>query len=83
MAYQRVGEATEVALRVLAEKIGLAGYSSMPGALSNLSRRDRATFCNDYWQQEYQRVRGSLAWPAQESSINPFPFKASFSAAWL
>lgn len=57
MAHQRVGEATEVALRVLAEKIGLAGYSSMPGALSNLSRRERATFCNDYWQHEYQRVR--------------------------
>lgn len=26
-AYQRVGESTEVALRVLAEKIGLSGYA--------------------------------------------------------
>ena len=54
--YQRVGEATEVALRVLAEKVGLAGYSSMPEALAHLSRRERATFCNDYWQHEYHRV---------------------------
>jgi hypothetical protein len=54
--YQRVGEATEVALRVLAEKVGLAGYSSMPEALAHLSHRERATFCNDYWQHEYHRV---------------------------
>ncbi|KAK9918863.1 hypothetical protein WJX75_007624 [Coccomyxa subellipsoidea] len=54
--YQRVGEATEVALRVLAEKVGLAGYSSMPEALAHLSHRERATFCNDYWQHEYHRI---------------------------
>ncbi len=54
--YARVGEATEVALRVLAEKVGLAGYANMPGALAHLSRRERATFCNDYWQHEYHRV---------------------------
>lgn len=51
-----MGEATEVALRVLAEKVGLAGYANMPGALAHLSRRERATFCNDYWQHEYHRV---------------------------
>ncbi|CAL8471661.1 g11203 [Coccomyxa elongata] len=55
-AYQRVGEATEVALRVLAEKVGLAGYANMPGALAHLSRRERTTFCNDYWQHEYHRI---------------------------
>eukprot|EP00884_Botryococcus_braunii_P019514 jgi/Botrbrau1/6246/Bobra.0129s0001.2 len=55
-AYQKVGEATEVALRMLAEKIGLQGFDRMPSALSQLSRQDRATFCNDYWNQEYRKV---------------------------
>ncbi len=54
--YARVGEATELALRVLAEKVGLAGYSDMPRALAHLGRRERATFCNDWWQQEHARV---------------------------
>ena len=56
-AYARVGEATEVALRVLAEKVGLAGYGDMPRALAQLGRRERATFCNDAWQSQYARVR--------------------------
>jgi P-type Ca2+ transporter type 2A len=56
-AYQQVGEATEVALRMLAEKIGLQGFARMPAALSQLSRQDRATFCNDYWTQEYHKAR--------------------------
>jgi hypothetical protein len=55
-AYQKVGEATEVALRMLAEKIGLQGFDRMPSALSQLSRQDRATFCNDYWNQEYRKA---------------------------
>ena len=54
--YQRVGEATEVALRVLTEKIGLLGYASH--ALDSLSRVERATYCNDHWQTDYQKVRG-------------------------
>ena len=56
-AYQRVGEATEVALRVLAEKVGLPGYAGMPGALAGLARQDRATFCNDHWQRELHKAR--------------------------
>lgn len=54
--YQRVGEATEIALRVLAEKVGLPGYASMPSALENLPRQARATFCNDFWQDHYHKV---------------------------
>ncbi|KAL4420461.1 hypothetical protein ABPG75_010117 [Micractinium tetrahymenae] len=54
--YQRVGEATEVALRVLAEKIGLPGYSPMPSALAAMSRQERATYCNEHWQQEWRKV---------------------------
>ncbi len=55
--YQRVGEATEVALRVLAEKVGLPGYAGMPGALGGLPAQDRATFCNDHWQRELHKAR--------------------------
>ncbi len=51
-----MGEATEVALRVLAEKVGLPGYADMPGSMEHLSKRERATFCNDFWQQENRRV---------------------------
>ena len=28
----------------------------MPGSLEELSKRERATFCNDYWQKEQHRV---------------------------
>ena len=58
-----MGEATEVALRVLAEKVGLPGYADMPGALANLSKRERATFCNDHWQEENHRVSRGLPHP--------------------
>ena len=51
-----MGEATEVALRVLAEKVGLPGYADMPASLEQLSKRERATFCNDYWQKDQHRV---------------------------
>ncbi|PSC71819.1 calcium-transporting ATPase endoplasmic reticulum-type [Micractinium conductrix] len=54
--YQRVGEATEVALRVLAEKVGLPGYSRMPTALAAMPRQDRATYCNDHWEEEWKKV---------------------------
>jgi len=55
-AYQRAGEATEVALRVLAEKIGLPGYSAMPSALARLPRQERATYCNDAWERKLRKV---------------------------
>ncbi len=45
-----------MALRVLAEKVGLPGYADMPASLEQLSKRERATFCNEYWQKEQQRV---------------------------
>ena len=53
--YQRVGEATELALRVLTEKVGLLGYASH--ALDGLSTSERASYCNDHWQQKYKKVR--------------------------
>ena len=57
-AYQRVGEATELALRVLTEKIGLLGYA--PRALDSLSRVERTTYCNDHWQNDFKKVRRAL-----------------------
>ncbi|DBA82876.1 TPA: Calcium-transporting ATPase 3, endoplasmic reticulum-type [Trebouxia sp. C0004] len=53
-SYQRVGEATELALRVLTEKIGLLGYGSR--ALDSLNRAERVTYCNDHWQNDYRKV---------------------------
>lgn len=53
-SYQRVGEATELALRVLTEKIGLLGYGTQ--ALDSLSRAERVTYCNDHWQNDYRKV---------------------------
>ena len=46
-----------MALRTLAEKIGLPQYASMAKALGMLSRQARATFCNDFWQRDFSRVR--------------------------
>jgi Ca2+ transporting ATPase len=54
--YQRIGESTEVALRVLVEKLGLPGYSPMPDALTKLSRQERSSFCNDHWGRNMVRV---------------------------
>ena len=54
--YQRSGEATEVALRVLAEKIGLPGYSAMPSALAQVSLQERATYCNEVWEQKLKKI---------------------------
>ncbi|RZC66289.1 hypothetical protein C5167_009981 [Papaver somniferum] len=54
--YEKIGESTEVALRVLAEKIGIPGFDSMPSALSMLSNHERASYCNHYWENEFKKV---------------------------
>jgi Ca2+ transporting ATPase len=54
--YRPVGEATEVALRVLAEKIGLPGYAAMPAALARLPPAERAAYCNEHWARAHRRV---------------------------
>lgn len=86
--YEKIGESTEVALRVLAEKviliclsqnlqliflswncvvlrfsfhnfgcqIGLPGYDSMPSALNMLSKHERASYCNRYWDNQFKKV---------------------------
>lgn len=86
--YEKIGESTEVALRVLVEKviliclsqnlqliflswncvvlrfsfhnfgcqIGLPGYDSMPSALNMLSKHERASYCNRYWDNQFKKV---------------------------
>ena len=47
--YAKIGESTEVALRVLSEKVGLPGFDAMPTALTKLSEQERASYCAAYW----------------------------------
>ncbi|KAI4375065.1 hypothetical protein MLD38_012977 [Melastoma candidum] len=54
--YEKIGESTEVALRVLAEKIGLPGFDSMPSSLNMLSKHERASYCNHYWENQFRKV---------------------------
>ena len=54
--YEKIGESTEVALRVLAEKIGLPGFDAMPSALTQLSNQERAAYCATYWEGQFKRV---------------------------
>ncbi|CAK9155442.1 unnamed protein product [Ilex paraguariensis] len=54
--YEKIGESTEVALRVLAEKVGLPGYDSLPSALHMLSKHERASYCNRYWENQFKKV---------------------------
>ncbi|XP_048444311.1 calcium-transporting ATPase 3, endoplasmic reticulum-type isoform X1 [Pyrus x bretschneideri] len=54
--YEKIGESTEVALRVLAEKIGLPGFDSMPSSLNVLSKHERASYCNRYWEDHFKKI---------------------------
>lgn len=54
--YEKIGESTEVALRVLTEKIGLPGFDSMPSSLNMLSRHERASYCNHYWENQFKKI---------------------------
>ncbi|XP_059631157.1 calcium-transporting ATPase 3, endoplasmic reticulum-type [Cornus florida] len=54
--YEKIGESTEVALRVLAEKVGIPGFDSMPSALNMLSKHERASYCNRYWENQFRKV---------------------------
>ncbi|XP_062163527.1 calcium-transporting ATPase 3, endoplasmic reticulum-type isoform X2 [Alnus glutinosa] len=54
--YEKIGESTEVALRVLTEKVGLPGFDSLPSALNMLSRHERASYCNHYWENQFKKI---------------------------
>lgn len=53
--YTNVGEPTEAALKVLVEKLG-TDDSSVNANLATLSRRDRATACNDHYESRATRL---------------------------
>ncbi|KAL5988262.1 Calcium-transporting ATPase 3, endoplasmic reticulum-type [Asimina triloba] len=71
VSYDKIGESTEVALRVLAEKVGLPGYDSMPSALNMLSKHERASYCNRYWENQFKKDVGSVK---QGLCIDPLPW---------
>lgn len=54
--YEKIGESTEVALRVLAEKVGLPGFDSMPSSLNMLTKHERASYCNHYWEEQFRKI---------------------------
>ncbi|OEL38425.1 Calcium-transporting ATPase 3, endoplasmic reticulum-type [Dichanthelium oligosanthes] len=54
--YEKIGESTEVALRVLVEKVGLPGFDSMPSALNMLTKHERASYCNRYWENQFRKM---------------------------
>ena len=53
--FAKIGESTEVALRVLSEKIGLR-FDAMLDALTKLSEQERASYCAAYWAGQFKRV---------------------------
>lgn len=53
--FQKIGEATEIALRVLAEKIGLPASSGVPARLEG----DNEMRCTQYWESLYTKLATS------------------------
>jgi len=41
-------------------QVGLPGFDSMPSALTMLSKQERASYCNHYWEQQFKKV---YVWP--------------------
>ncbi|GMH35164.1 hypothetical protein BSKO_03032 [Bryopsis sp. KO-2023] len=54
--HEGIGESTEIALRVFAEKVGIPGYATPRKALEGLRVQKRADFCNVHWQEDYPRL---------------------------
>lgn len=84
MKYKRIGESTEVALRVLVEKIGLTDVD-IPSM--GLDREGRASFCNTQWENSYEKVQAPsvahlLNLPTCDAqTANPLSRKVSDSLA--
>eukprot|EP00958_Prasinococcus_capsulatus_P022867 scaffold3282_cov385-Prasinococcus_capsulatus_cf.AAC.3 len=55
--YSKIGESTEVALRVVVEKIGIPGFDEMPSALTQLRKEERVQFCNRYWEEQFNKLQ--------------------------
>lgn len=45
------------ALRLLlSHQVGIPGFDSMPSALNRLSKHERASYCNRYWENQFKKV---------------------------
>ncbi|XP_021889619.1 calcium-transporting ATPase 3, endoplasmic reticulum-type [Carica papaya] len=53
---KKSGNQLNLPSRVLAEKVGLPGFDSMPSALNMLSKHERASYCNHYWENQFRKV---------------------------
>lgn len=43
-------------IHVVSLQVGLPGFDSMPSALNMLSKHERASYCNRYWENEFKKV---------------------------
>lgn len=41
-------------------QVGLPGFDSMPSALTMLSKQERVSYCNHYWEQQFNKVQHNL-----------------------
>lgn len=37
-------------------QVGLPGFDSMPSALNMLTKHERASYCNRYWEHQFKKV---------------------------
>ncbi|KAL0884704.1 hypothetical protein Bca101_008685 [Brassica carinata] len=37
-------------------QVGLPGFDSMPSSLNMLSKHERASYCNHYWENQFKKV---------------------------
>ena len=72
MRYDRIGESTEAALRVLVEKIGL---TDVEVEALNLTKQDRATYYNSKWESSYEKACHACFWhnPVSLCRVHCFP----------
>lgn len=64
MALPLKGNCLELNLSFFSQ-VGLPGFDSMPSALNVLSKHERASYCNHYWENQFKKVCGCetfVAW---------------------
>lgn len=37
-------------------QVGLPGFNSMPSSLNMLTKHERASYCNHYWEEQFRKV---------------------------
>eukprot|EP01012_Entosiphon_sulcatum_P024230 TRINITY_DN2940_c0_g1_i1.p1 TRINITY_DN2940_c0_g1~~TRINITY_DN2940_c0_g1_i1.p1 ORF type:complete len:1082 (-),score=220.31 TRINITY_DN2940_c0_g1_i1:170-3415(-) len=77
----KVGEATEAALRVLVEKIGLPSKQAHQ-ALTLLPPKERTLHCNRYWEGQYEK-KATLEFTRDRKSMSSFCEHKADNKNWL